>query len=121
MSFIKIATIAACQNIWADSTIETLLNMKRGDLISQINFNELYANFIFSFPSNANLAYSVCENKLFLRCYTYYAIIKRIFKAIARRTGWTLHLIPMVKLEKNIQTIIEASNKLEELCNKEVS
>lgn len=114
----KVPKIASGSNIWADSVIESLCNMKREDLINKINFNELYANFIFSYPSKANLAYSICENKFYLRCYAFYVKIRRLMNAMLRRIGWSLNLIPKFHTEKNLQTIIDSSNKLEELYNK---
>lgn len=114
----KIPRIASGSNIWADSAIEALKNMKREDLINEINFNELYANFIFSYPTKADLAYSVCANKRYLKYYTSYVKLRRIVKAILRRLGWAFNLIPKIHTEKNLSTIIESSAKLEELCQK---
>lgn len=111
----KVPRIASGSNIWADSAIEALKNMKREDLINEINFNELYANFIFSYPSKAELAYSVCTNKQYLKLYTFYVRSRRIVKAVLRRFGWTLNFIPKIHVVKNLPTIIESSAKLEEL------
>lgn len=112
----KVPRIASGSNIWADSAIEALRNMKREDLIDEINFNELYANFIFSYPSKAELAYSICANKRYLKVYTSYVKSRRIVKAVLRRLGWAFNFIPKVHIVKNIPTIIESSAKLEELC-----
>lgn len=114
----KVPRIASGANIWADSAIETLKNMKREDLIGKINFNELYANFIFSYPSKADLAYSICDKKSFLRYYASYVKFRRLISAVIRRIGWAINLIPKTQIIKNIQTIIESSDKLEEIYNK---
>lgn len=92
--------------------------MKREDLIAKINFNELYANFIFSYPSKADLAYSICDNKSFLRCYASFVKVRRLLKAGLRRIGWAINVVPKAQIIKNIQTIIESSTKLEEIYNK---
>lgn len=113
----KIPRIASGSNIWADSAIEALKYMHREDLIDKINFNELYANFIFSMPSEAELAYSICDNNLSLKCYALYTKIKRYILAIFRRIGWKLHILPVIQVEKNLRTIIAASNKLEQLSD----
>lgn len=113
----KIPRIASGSNIWADSVIESLNKMHREDLVGLINFKELYANFIFSMTSESELAYSICENKFSLKCYALYTRIKRIITAILRRIGWMLHILPTIQVEENLQTIIEASNKLEQLSN----
>lgn len=116
----KVPRIASGANIWADSVIETLKNMKRVDLIDNIDFNELYANFIFSYPTKADLAYSICENKSFLKYYASYVKIRRLIKAGLRRIGWAINLVPKVQIVKNIQTIIESSAKLEDIYNKKI-
>lgn len=113
----RVPRIASGSNIWADSAIETLKNMKREDLINKINFNKLYANFIFSMPSESELAYSICSNRVYLRYYAYYVKIKRYINAFCRRIGWLLNIIPVVHVEKNIYTIIDSSKKLEELSD----
>lgn len=111
----KVPKIASKSNIWADSAIETLINMHREDLIDKINFNELYANFIFTYPLKADLAYQICDSKSRLRFYSLYVKIRRILKALIRRVGWSLHLISKARVVKNLQTIIDSSNKLEEI------
>ena len=111
--------IASGSNIWADSAIETLKNMNREDLIGVINFDELYSNFIFSMPSQAELAYSICKNKAHLKRYAYYVKFRRYFYALLRRVGWRLNLIPRSMTIKEIENIIEASKKLEDLCEKD--
>ena len=107
--------IASGSNIWADSTIESLKNMHREDLIKQINFDELYANFIFSLPNQAELAYSICGNRAHLKRYVFYNRIKRYSKAALRRIGWKLGVIPKKQIVRNLNTIAEASRKLEDI------
>lgn len=113
----KVPKIASGSNIWADSAIETLINMKREDLVSKVNFNELYANFIFSMPSEAELAYSICENKIYLKCYSFYVKLRRYAMAALRRLGWFLKVIPVIHIERNLPTIIDSSNLLEQLSD----
>lgn len=113
----RVPMIASGANIWADSAIETLKNMKREDLIDEINFYKLYANFIFSMPSEAGLAYSICPNRRYLKIYANYVKIRRYMDALCRRIGWTLNIIKVARVERNIQTIIESSKKLEELSD----
>lgn len=115
----KIPRIASGTNIWADSAIESLKNMNREDLVNKINFYELYANFIFSMPEKAYLAYNISENRLLLRIYAKYVQIRRYVFAAGRRIGWKLNIIPQKKVVRNINTIIEASRKLESLCKGE--
>lgn len=114
----KVPRIASGSNIWADSAIETLKNMKREDLIDKINFNELYANFIFSYPEKAELAYSICKSKSFLKYYASYVKVRRLITAVVRRIGWAINIIHKAKIVKNIPTIIESSTKLEDIYNK---
>lgn len=108
--------IASGSNIWADSVIESLINMNREDLIEQINFDELYANFIFSMPKHSELAYSICGNRAHLKRYAFYIKIKRYLIAGFRRIGWILCAIPRKQIVRNLNTIADASLKLEEVC-----
>lgn len=108
--------IASGSNIWADSAIETLKNMNREDLINKVNFDEMYSNFIFSMPDHAELAYSICNNRLHLKLYSFYVRIRRYVLAFFRRIGWKCGLLPHIVKEKQLNSIIEASHKLEELC-----
>ncbi len=113
----KVPRIASGSNIWADSAIETLKNMKREDLINKVNFKELYANFIFSMPNEAELAYSICESRNALKIYSFYVRMRRYKDAALRRVGWKFGFIPTLHIQKNLQSIIESSNKLEELSD----
>lgn len=108
--------IASGSNIWADSTIESLENMHREDLISKINFDEMYANFIFAMPDQAELAYAICNNKAHLKRYARYVKMRRYIYAAMRRIGWKLNMLPHKVTEKKLYNILEASIKLEELC-----
>lgn len=107
--------IASGSNIWADSAIESLKLMHREDLIDIINLDELYANFIFTMPKQADLAYSICNNVAHLKRYARYVKFRRIFYAAFRRIGWILRLLPRVKIETQLMNIIEATHKLEDL------
>ena len=113
----QVPKIALGTNIWADSAIETLKNMKREDLIRKVDFDELYANFIFSMPTEAELAYSICDNRMRLKVYAFYVRLRRYVMAALRRVGWMLNFKPVIQVEKNLQTIIESSHKLEELSD----
>ena len=113
----KVPRIASGSNIWADSAIETLKNMKREDLIKKVNFNELYANFIFSMPNQAELAYSICDARTKLKCYAVYVKLRRYIKAAFRRIGWKLRVIPVINIEKNLYTIMDSSYRLEQLSD----
>lgn len=113
----RVPRIASGSNIWADSAIETLINMKREDLISEVNFNELYANFIFSMPAEAELAYTICGSRNALKLYSFYVRARRYMNAAFRRIGWKLGILPVLHVEKNLQTILDSSAKLEELSD----
>lgn len=109
--------IASGANIWADSAIESLKNMHREDLIGKINFDEMYANFIFAMPKQADLAYSICQNKVHLKRYARYVKIRRYIKAAFRRIGWKMNITSRTVTEKGLNTILDASQRLETICD----
>lgn len=113
--------IASGSNIWADSAIETLKNMHREDLIKTINFYEMYSNFIFTMPEQAELAYSICSNKRKLKMYSAYVKFRRIVYAGFRRIGWKLKLMPQHVTIKQLPTILDSSRKLEDLYREKFS
>ena len=71
--------------IWTESSIETLRNMDREDIIDRIDFERVYKNFVvLSFPMR-KYAYPLSSNPLYLKVYAYLFFIKRVCNAIYRR------------------------------------
>jgi glycosyltransferase involved in cell wall biosynthesis len=115
--YFKVPKIASGSNIWADSAISSLISMQREDMLNEINFNELYANFIFDFPQHKRLVFDICNSRTQISIYSFYVKLRRFAFAAYRRLGWKLHFLPKRKVIKNIENIIQASNKLEELSD----
>lgn len=118
--YYKVPKIASGSNIWADSAISSLIRMQREDLLNEVNFNELYANFIFDMPQHKSLVFDVCESRIRISIYSFYVKMRRFSLAVFRRLGWILHLLPKKKIVKKIENTIQASSKLEELSDGEM-
>lgn len=103
--------------IWAESTISALKYMQQYDLIEALDFNKIYCNFLTSNPSLKNMVFDVCESKSFFYIKYYQFTLLRFFNALLRRIGWKLGVISKVQKATSLQTIVDASKKLEELSN----
>lgn len=71
--------------IWTESSIETLHNMGRDDIINLIDFEKVYKNFVvFSYPMR-KYVYSLSKNQLKLCITANFLFAERVFNAIIRR------------------------------------
>ena len=112
----RIPRIAVGETIWPESAIQSLLAMQRKDLIKMVNFNKMYARFYMQRPSLRYLLNDVGGNTLGMKCAYYKMIIKKYWNALWRRIGWMLNIGKPLSVF-NINTIIEAQIKLEEMAD----
>lgn len=70
--------------IWTESSIETLRNMGRDDIINMIDFEKVYIKFaVFSYPMR-KYVYPLSKSPFLLRISANVLFAKRAFKAIIR-------------------------------------
>lgn len=104
--------------IWADSALEALKNMGRIDLHSEFNKYKCYANLMVTSPSLTNYVYEVCPNKFLIKYYYFSEILKKVCNRIIVIVRRKLKIEQSPKYIRNINNIIEASNTLEGLVDK---
>lgn len=76
--------IAVGSIIWAESSIETLRNMGREDLVSSIDFTPIYKYFVVYFYPVRKMAYPLSNSPVRLSIYASFGLVKRIWKALLR-------------------------------------
>lgn len=81
----RLPRIAVGSIIWAESSIETLNNMGRCDLVETINFEAIYKFFVVYYFPLRKMAYSLSSKKIVLRVYAYIFFLVRVLYAIIRR------------------------------------
>lgn len=104
------------ETIWAESAIKALRYMGREDLISKVNFENLYAQFIvFHFPLR-KLAYDLSENKIKLFFKIVLIFIWRYYKGGIRLLNrLLLNKCDGQVIYQNINNINQASEKFSEI------
>ena len=80
----RLPKIAVGSIIWAESSIETLRNMGREDLIGKIQFETIYKFFVVYHYPVRRMAYSLSNHPLGLRFYCRIKMIQRIWNALWR-------------------------------------
>jgi glycosyltransferase involved in cell wall biosynthesis len=80
----RLPKIAVGSIIWAESSIETLKNMGRNDVVDTINFLTIYKYFVVYFFPLRKMAYTLVKNPLYLSIYAYIGFCKRAFNAVCR-------------------------------------
>lgn len=80
----RLPRIAVGSIIWAESSIETLRNMGREDLIEKIDFETIYKFFVVYHYPVRDLAYSLTKNELGLKVYATLGYVKRAWNALIR-------------------------------------
>lgn len=104
----RLPKIAVGSIIWAESSIETLRNMGREDLINKVDFEVIYKEFVVYFFPIRSLVYELSSNKRKLILYEYLYFVVRVWKAIFRRIKIALGITDKnVIVEKNLECIQE--------------
>lgn len=80
----RLPKIAVGSIIWAESSIETLNNMGRQDLVDTINFVPIYKYFAVYFYPIRKMVYPLSSHPFKLAIYANLGIIKRSFNAVCR-------------------------------------
>lgn len=80
----KLPKIAVGSIIWAESSIETLHNMGRDDVISKIDYTPIYKYFVVYFYPLRKMVYPLVDNPINLSIYAQIGYAKRAFRAICR-------------------------------------
>ena len=111
----KVPRIAAGALIWADSAISALKNMKEGELYKVINFSKMYASFVLHYPEYRDRVESVCTDIISFKIALMSAVINKYAKALFRRIGWYTGLSKKAILVNNMDDVIKASRKLEQI------
>ncbi len=88
----RLPKIAVGSIIWAESSIETLKNMGRDDIINKIDFETIYKDFVVYYFPKRNMAKVLSSHPISLMIYAYSRIVKRVFKAIFRRVKVLLRI-----------------------------
>lgn len=104
----RLPKIAVGSIIWAESSIETLNNMGRKDLVGNINFETIYKFFVVYYFPLRQMAYTLSSNKNKLKLYANVFIVVRVYKALIRRLKAKLN----ITIGKNlvISGIIDINN-----------
>lgn len=90
----RLPKIAVGYIIWAESTIETLKNMGRSDLIKSIDFEKVYKEFAVNYFPLKGMVYPLTTNFYSLFLYSYVFFIVRVGKAIIRRIRAAINKYP---------------------------
>ena len=80
----RLPKIAVGSIIWAESSIETLKNMGREDIVNKIDFETIYKFFVVYHYPVRKLAYPMTKNPFTLRIYAQWNYAIRVFKALLR-------------------------------------
>lgn len=80
----RLPKIAVGSIIWAESSIETLRNMGREDIVDKIDFETIYKFFVVYHYHVRKLAYSLSKNPFGLKIYSQWNFVGRAWKALIR-------------------------------------
>jgi len=80
----RLPRIAVGSIIWAESSIETLKNMGREDIIEKIDFETIYNFFVVYHYPVRKLAYSLTNRPVYLKSYALWNYMVRACKALIR-------------------------------------
>ena len=108
----RLPRIAVPSIIWAESSIETLKNMGRQDLVDTIDFETIYKHFVVYHYPIRKLAYALTKKKG-ISLYANVFLIKRVIVALIRMMRYKLGLNKHVnsKSANNIQECVDALMK----------
>ena len=101
----RLPRMAEGVTIWAESTIETLRNMGREDIIDSFDFEKIYKNYVTLYYPMRKLAYPLSKNKL-LPIYAVFSFCERAFRALKKRIYGKLG----VELSKDIVKYNDVDN-----------
>lgn len=110
----RLPKIAVGSIIWAESSIETLRNMGREDVISKIDFETIYKHFAVNYFPIRKLAYELTKSHYGLPVYAYLFFMFRVLRAILRRIKGLIGAKGNVIEENNVIDIMSAVNILKE-------
>lgn len=106
----RLPYIAVGSIIWAESSIETLNNMGKGNIVESINFEVIYRHFVVYYFPIRKLAARLSRFPL-IGVYANIMFVVRIISAILRRIRWKFHLydskviVGVDNIEKCINTL----------------
>lgn len=104
----RLPKIAVGSIIWAESSIETLLNMGRGDIVDNIDFSPIYKYFVVYFFPLRKMVYHLTKAPFLLSAYAYIGFVKRAWNAVRRIIA---NRIGMNYINNNTVTNIEDIEK----------
>lgn len=109
----RLPKIAVGSIIWAESSIETLHEMGRSDLVESVDFENIYKFFSIYYYPLRKMAYALASSPYKLRVEANVGMLKRLWGAGIRRLSKKLGLKPKgVTLEANIGDINECVRRL---------
>ncbi|MPN25443.1 hypothetical protein SDC9_172852 [bioreactor metagenome] len=91
--------------------------MGREDLRRYFNYYLCYGKLIVSTPCLKKYVEDVCDNKLKLTIYVYLAKLLKYYNVIIRRIEWCVHPQKKTRIVKNINDVVAATAKLEQLSD----
>lgn len=80
----RLPKIAVGSIIWAESSIETLKNMGREDIVDKIDYEKIYKFFVVYHYPVRSLAYPLTKHPLYLKLYAQWEYIFRAWNALVR-------------------------------------
>lgn len=81
----RLPKLAVGSIIWAESSIETLRNMGREDIVDRVDFETIYKEYVVFYFPKRELALKLSSNRLALTIYAYLFFCIRIWNAVIRR------------------------------------
>ncbi len=109
----KIPLIWTGETVWCESAVKALRKMGRDDLVSNVNYEYLYAWFSsFHYPLR-DMAYKLSNNKMKLFINSNIGVIKRYFNAFYRMMRLRLNINSETIIHSGCQNITEAVTYLE--------
>lgn len=111
----RLPKIAVGSIIWAESSIETLRNMGREDIVQQVDFEVIYKHFVTYYFPIRKLVFPMSRTK-HIKVYAYYRFIFRLLLAIYRRIRSWLNLYDVL-IDVNQNDIEECVALLQNSCN----
>ena len=90
----RLPKLAVGNVIWAESSIETLNNMGRKDIVDKVNFETIYKFFVVYHYPVRHLVYPLTSHSLRLKIYSHFGRIKLACKVFMRIVKAKMNISP---------------------------
>lgn len=104
----RLPKIAVGSIIWAESSIETLQNMGREDIVQQVDFEKIYKEYVVYYFPKRQLAINLSLQPVQLSLYAYTFYLKRVWNALIRR----IRII--MKISNENKSVVMGINNIED-------